>query len=246
MKTWITKKGTYVYRVLFGRSNVFLIKSGSRFLLIDTSWKHSRKKLIKKLDRLGCNQNNLVALVLTHVHFDHVQNAASIKEKYHPKIIIHQSEGDFLKNGDNILPAGTNKITRFLTDHFGEKVKPLCKYQGVVADVMIDEQLNLNDLGFKIDLIHTPGHSSGSLSVIVENEITVVGDTLFGVFKGSVFPPFSCEPKLMVGSWQKLLDSGCSLFLPAHGMARTKELLEREYKKFATERGIIDHICPGG
>ncbi len=232
MKSWITKNGTVIYRVLLGRSNCFLVERSSKFLLIDTSWKHSRQKLHMKLRIIGCNENNLVALILTHTHFDHAENASSVKRRYCTKIIVHQSEAELLRNGSNTLPAGTNKITRFLMKRFGAAARLLCKYEAVAGDIVVDEQLELRDLGFEAKVIHTPGHSAGSMSIIIDNEVAVVGDTMFGVYRGSVFPPFADDPKQLVESWGKLLDTDCTIFLPAHGTERTRTLLAREYDKY--------------
>ncbi|HQG66246.1 MAG TPA: hypothetical protein PLA32_10755, partial [Smithella sp.] len=69
-------------------------------------------------------------------------------------------------------------------------------------------------------------------SVILENEIAIVGDALFGVFRGSVIPPFAADEKLMAASWGKLLKTGCFVYLPAHGTARDREALERQYEKY--------------
>lgn len=232
MKSWITKKGTVIYRLLLGRSNCFLVKRDSKFLLIDTSWKHSRKKLYARLIHVGCNEENLVALILTHTHFDHTQNAANIKRRYAVPIIVHQSEAEFLRNGDNVLPAGSNRVTRFLIKRFGKLASSFCKYEAITGDILVDEQLELRNLGFEAKVLHTPGHSTGSISVIVDNEIAITGDTMFGVYRDSVFPPFADDPKQLVESWGKLLETDCSIFLPAHGTERTRTLLAREYDKY--------------
>jgi len=58
-----------------------------------------------------------------------------------------------------------------------------------------------------------------------------VGDTMFGIFPGSVFPPFAEDPRQLINSWGQLLDTGCSLFLPSHGSANTRELVQKEYHK---------------
>jgi glyoxylase-like metal-dependent hydrolase (beta-lactamase superfamily II) len=181
---------------------------------------------------MGCNEDNLTALILTHTHFDHAENAASIKHKFQARIIVQRNEGELLRNGDSMLPAGTNFITRFLMKRFGEAIRPLCKYEGVSGDILVDEQLELQELGFEAKVIHTPGHSTGSMSVIVDNEIALVGDTMFGIFKGSVYPPFADDPQKMIESWKKLLDSGCSKYLPAHGNGRTRTTLEKSYAKY--------------
>jgi hypothetical protein len=67
--------------------------------------------------------------------------------------------------------------------------------------------------------------------VIVNGELALVGDAMFGVFRNSIFPPFADDVPQMVKSWGKLLDTGCSLFLPSHGSANSRALVEREYTK---------------
>lgn len=77
--------------------------------------------------------------------------------------------------------------------------------------------------------IPTPGHTCGSVSLIVDGEIAVVGDAMVG--RRSIFPPFADDVPELVRSWQKLLDTGCGLFLPAHGRAKGRETLESSYHK---------------
>ncbi|MBN2339447.1 MAG: Zn-dependent hydrolase, partial [Acidobacteria bacterium] len=90
---------------------------------------------------------------------------------------------------------------------------------------------DLKDFGLNAYILHTPGHTSGSVSIIVEGEIALVGDAMFGILPGSVFPPFADDPGQLMASWGKLLDTGCSLFLPAHGSAIGRSLLQKEYHR---------------
>ena len=57
MQTWTAHNGYTISRIISGRSNVFLIdngaSTGSRFLLVDTSWKQAWGKLQSTLDRLA-------------------------------------------------------------------------------------------------------------------------------------------------------------------------------------------------
>jgi glyoxylase-like metal-dependent hydrolase (beta-lactamase superfamily II) len=69
------------------------------------------------------------------------------------------------------------------------------------------------------------------MSLIVDDEIALVGDCMFGVFKGSAFPPFALDVKQMIISWGKLLNTGCHLYLPSHGTADSRELVQRDYDK---------------
>ena len=75
------------------------------------------------------------------------------------------------------------------------------------------------------DIMHTPGHTSGSVSVIIDDEIALVGDTMFGIFRSSVFPPFADNIPELIRSWKSLLETECSLFLPSHGREKTREEL---------------------
>lgn len=232
MKTWTTKNNLTITRILSGRCNCFLISHHNRFLLVDTSRTNKWHVLQNRLEQLGLNANSIIAVILTHSHFDHAENAANLKAQLGAKVIIHRNEAEFLERGDNPAITGNNFITRRITD-LATKLKFLerVRFQPVTPDILVNEHYDLNELGFPGHLLHTPGHTPGSMSVIVDDEIAIVGDTMFGVFPGSVFPPYAENPGEMVRSWQRLLDSGCSLFLPAHGSERNREALRKEFEK---------------
>ena len=219
-----------IYQVLEGRSNSFLISKGNIHVLVDTGRINSWKNLEEKLDSM-LEGDRLSALVLTHTHFDHVENAANIKEKYKPTIIAHKSEVEYLGRGNTPLPEGTNFITRFIMK-LGKRMQSSYNYESVACDIMVDEKYDLNPLGINARIIHTPGHSPGSISVVVDDEIAVVGDILFGVFKWSVFPPFADDPEVMIDSWNKLLKTGSQIFLPGHGYERSRKLLQDQYDRY--------------
>lgn len=235
MKTWETKSGYKISRVLAGRSNVFLVAHGGKNILVDTSPGSRWKRLDEKLEDLGVER--LKALVLTHSHYDHAGNAARLQKLYGVPVIIHRSEAPFLAAGENIVPKGTRFPGRFLVDCWGKRFSRSIVLDPCRADILVDEGLRLDDLGFNAFILHTPGHSPGSISVIVDDEIAIVGDALFGVFPWSVMPPFAADAREMVASWGKLLQTKCRLFLPAHGSANSREQVLRDYHK----RGTHDH-----
>ena len=231
MKKWITKSGYIIYQVLSVRSNVFLISNGVNCILVDTSVKNKWGSLNKKISKLCEEGAALTSLILTHSHFDHVGNAASVKEKYGAKVIAHRNEAGNLSKGKTSLPKGTILLTKWF-DVFGEKAAQSVKYEPVKYDVLVDDRYDLNEMGFNAYIMHTPGHTEGSVSVIIDDEIAIVGDTMFGVFKGSVLPFFADNTKAMVNSWGKLLDTQCLQYLPSHGTANSRELLKKQYNKY--------------
>jgi hydroxyacylglutathione hydrolase len=229
MKTWSTSGKYNIIRVLSGRSNVFLLTNGNTNVLVDTSPGFMWDTLQHRLSKLGIDQIDL--LILTHSHFDHAGNAARIQEKYLARVIIHESEAQYLATGDNILPVGTNAFTKWIVKTFSDKFRSFARYQPCTTDLAVSSDFSLSGYGFNAMLMHTPGHTTGSMSLIIDNEIALVGDTLFGIFPRSVFPPFASDSDQLLTSWKKLLNTTCVLFLPSHGSANNRSLLEKEYHR---------------
>lgn len=229
MKTLVTKSGIRVIRILAGRSNVFLVVSGKTNIIIDTGISHSWKKLQRNLLRM--NITDVSYLVLTHTHFDHTQNAARLKEKYGLKVMVHETEAGYLASGNDNVPGGTTMISGFLVKKFARIFSKTFRYNTCEPDIIIDHFYDLTPAGIKGYVLHTPGHTDGSVSIIIDDEIAVVGDTMFGVFPGSVFPPFADDVPAMIRSWGELLKTNCRLFLPSHGSADSRELVVRDYNR---------------
>jgi hydroxyacylglutathione hydrolase len=227
MRIWITRGGCRITRVLFGRSNVFLLSNGKSRLLVDTGWKGDGKMLAKRLMRAGSPD----AVILTHTHFDHAGNAGILKEQFAPRFIVQELEKDFLESGDSPLPKGTRPWTRLIYSIGAERKQHWFHVQGVKADIAFGDRYDLSAFCFNGFVLHTPGHSAGSSCIVVDNEFALVGDTLIGVIPGSAFPPWGNDPAEIILSWKKLLFTGCQTFLPAHGFAISRQRLEKEYNR---------------
>lgn len=223
MNEWKTKNGTKITLLLGGRSNVFLLSHNKKHILIDTSPQRLFRKLNRRLVKMDIN--HIDYLILTHTHFDHTGNAFAIKRRYKAKVFVHKNEAGNLIKGQSTLPAGTNRFTRLITRLVPEKIAAGIKTESCDYDYTIDSSYDLSGLGFNAYIMHTPGHTSGSVSVIIDDEIALVGDTMFGIFRSSVFPPFADNIPELIRSWKSLLETECSLFLPSHGREKTREEL---------------------
>lgn len=235
-----THSGYKIIQLLSGRSNVFLLSNGKNNILIDCGVSRKGKTLYKRLKSL--NINRLDCLLLTHSHYDHTGNTTEIRNNYGAKVFIHRSEAAELSEGRFQMPKGTNFFTNLVIYNLGKLILPFLKFKKHKFDILIDDYYDLKEYGFKAYLMHTPGHSGGSVSIIVDDEIALVGDTMFGVFKWSVFPPYADSPKQMIESWGKLLKTNCKIFLASHGTFKSRELLEKCYekksRKFAPNKSV--------
>jgi glyoxylase-like metal-dependent hydrolase (beta-lactamase superfamily II) len=114
------------------------------------------------MDFLGKHDTEIDFIILTHEHFDHIAGVNALKQRYHCKLICSQecSEriGDPKKN-----------LSRYLTG---------LDYICGPADYTCEEIYHqLQWGGVTIRLINTPGHSSGSICVAIQNHL-FTGDTL--------------------------------------------------------------------
>ena len=223
MKIWETLGGCRIVRVLAGRSNVYLVDHPKMKILVDTSPTRKWRKLKSRLHRLGIEKFDF--LVLTHTHFDHVGNAQKIKEQFNAKVIVHRSETHLLSEAISKIPAGTNHVTRFLVNRLGKRASSIARFDSCQPDILVDLVFRFNEYGLNAYLLHTPGHTAGSISLIVDDEIAIVGDAMFGIFPHSIFPPFADDIKELKISWDKLLNTKCKLFLPAHGTGNSRKLV---------------------
>lgn len=186
MKKWNTKSGYKILQISGIRSNVFLLTNNVNNILVDTSISSEWNSIQKRLKKL--NVTNIDYLILTHAHIDHASNANRIKNKFNASVVIHKDEAEYLEKGDFIIPEGTNIFTKSIVNIIRKIIPPsFLKYEPCKPDIIFDSCYDLNDIGFNGYLLHTPGHTRGSISLIVDDEFAIVGDGLFGMFKTQFF-----------------------------------------------------------
>ncbi|MCB2207813.1 MAG: MBL fold metallo-hydrolase [Bacteroidetes bacterium] len=212
-----------------GVGHVYLVIAEKEFFLVDTGTKGNENKIVKAITSRGLNIEALKFIFLTHTHYDHAGCAAFLKEKSGAKIIIHESEADKLKAGFHRVPDGTNPLFKVIS-FMGKRVSKLYNvFQPVEPDIVFGNVLDLNMLGVNGRIIHTPGHTSGSSSLIFENN-AFVGDSLFNIMH-KIYPPFANDEAALLESWKKLLKQNAELYYPAHGKRLKKEVLLKAYKE---------------
>ena len=146
------------------QTNCYVLeKEDSTCLIFDPG--SEGEKLIEFLREKDLNP---VGIVLTHAHFDHIGAVDVIRDEYRIPVYVHKNEKDWLT---------TPSLN--LSEHM-----KVGKIQVQEADVLINEEQELTIGGFTFQVLETPGHSPGSITLyFAEAGIAVVGDALF---KGSI------------------------------------------------------------
>ncbi|MFO8066977.1 MAG: MBL fold metallo-hydrolase [Bacteroidales bacterium] len=225
----------HVYRINTGASNAYLIENGDKSILIDVGNKNKAEKILKAISDIGLEPASIAVIVLTHAHYDHVGSLPVLKERTGAKVIAHETDKDSLLAGYTDLPKGTNPFFQFIISLARTFFKNHGSFDPVEPDILINEKYDLSEFGVDAFIQTTPGHTAGSVSLILEGKHAFVGDTAFNIRRKSVYPPFANNEKELIQSWKVLLDTGVEYFWPGHGKMFTREKFLKTYQKVAGE-----------
>ncbi|MDD5093964.1 MAG: MBL fold metallo-hydrolase [Dehalococcoidia bacterium] len=218
-----------------GTSNAYIVTNGKQAILIDAGDRKKEQQIIDALRQAPVSPGNIQLIILTHAHFDHCGNSKALRDITGGRIVVHETEVEWLRNGFCKLPKGTNMVSKMLFVLGTIIGKRICEYPPVIPDIAIADKFDLKGYGIDGYILPTPGHTSGSLSVIIEDKHAFVGDTFFNVSEKTVYPPYADDQKELLRTWEKLFAVGCEAFYPGHGRPFTrdefeKNLLERKKK----------------
>lgn len=220
-----------VITIKTGSSNVYLIKNGKESVLIDAGNKNQGKKILKKMKVHGVDASDIALIVVTHSHYDHVGSLSYLKEKTGAVVLAHENEADNLQNGYLDLPDGTGFISRIIVWLGRTFLSSVGKFDPVNPDITINKRHEPEIEGLEFYVIPTPGHTNGSVSLILENTIAFVGDAAFNIMGRNIFPPFANDQKVLLESWETLLQTNIKYLYPGHGRPFKIEKLSNNYNR---------------
>ena len=162
--------------LLFRSVNVYAVR-GKRTVLVDTGTPGMADAILAGLAKLGVREEEIGLILLTHGHPDHAGSAAELKQRLGVPLAIHRDEAHWLR-------AGRSEGTPIPVRPLGYLLKPLVKpeFPACEPDILLEEGQRLDDYGLDARLLHTPGHSPGSLSFLFPNGDCIAGDVMAGGF----------------------------------------------------------------
>lgn len=226
-------------RIALGNVSCYLIHRPGEAILVDCGNPGSEEKILKTLGQQGLEPDMLRLLVLTHSHFDHAGSAGKLKEHTGCAIMIHLSEVERLRAGYSPIPPGTRWKARLLVGLGRIFARGLMKFPGAQPDLMVEDQTDLERFGFPGRVIHTPGHTHGSMVVLMEGGQLITGDTMFGLKSKQHFPPFAEDQAGLVKSWGKIREFQAKTCYPAHGFHFPFESFLAEYGSAVKRYGQV-------
>jgi len=165
-----------VIKIKLSFSNAYLIKD-KKSILVDAGSPNEADRILGAVQKAGVNPKDISLLLHTHGHFDHAGSTAELKRRLKIPVAVHINDVFMLREGRNgvIKPRNLEaKVIAALVPN---------SFEGSEPDIMIEKEMSLNDYGVDANVIFTPGHTKGSVSVLYNNE-AIIGDVLMGGWAG--------------------------------------------------------------
>lgn len=220
-----------IKKIILGFTNSYLLPGDNGYAMVDAGTVRQQGRFIRGLENLSIKPEQIKLIIITHAHFDHVGSLKDIKTRCNNcPVLIHPHEGELLSRAIVAIPPGASLLGKALSG-MGKMVKPLFKFPAVETELIYAESFTLHDYGIDARVIHTPGHTTGSLSVLTGDGIAMSGDLAVNFGLPGFFPPFAVEPEKICESWDLLLKSGAKAIFPGHGKSFSAEELAAEYAR---------------
>ncbi|MCL4489588.1 MAG: MBL fold metallo-hydrolase [Chloroflexi bacterium] len=171
-----------------GVANAHIIAGPKGVVVIDAGMPGHAQHILNAVHRLGRSPEDVRLILLTHGHIDHAGSALALKRLTRARIALHSADAALVATPDLKVPPGRGStfdaLARLLR-YFGWLV-PL---ETFAPDIWLDELDSLHDFGIDGRVIHTPGHTAGSVTLLLGDGTAFVGDAILNAVRVS-FPAF--------------------------------------------------------
>ena len=189
-------------------ANSYLIHSQNGAIIVDTGMPRNEARILDYAKGLGVEPSSISTIILTHPDPDHAGSVAKLKELTNAKVAIHEADAPRL--------SGEKKLKE-VKGALGLVFKVMgvfMKFNPVTPDVLLKDSDKIDG----VTIIHTPGHTEGSVSVYIPGEALLVGDALRTTKSGSLrLPRMTLDKERAKESIRKISELTYTCLLPGHG-----------------------------
>ncbi len=161
-----------VHHIKCKTDNCYIVESEGNSILVDTGSGEFYETVAKE-----CRKYNLRLIVLTHIHFDHAENAAKLSEEFDVPVAFNKSDEELFDDYD-AQPLMSYGLVGRIVLGLSLKVLRETKVRKPEKIVYISDGDDLSSYGIDAKVIALPGHTDGSIGVDVEEQSLLVGDAL--------------------------------------------------------------------
>jgi endoribonuclease LACTB2 len=188
-----------IVNVGYRSTNYWIISIGSSRILVDLGWPGTMGMMRTNLKRMDVPIEEIRYGLATHYHIDHAGLAQELKQAGIPLLVL-----DVQVDAIPLMKTWTKPQDQYVE---------ITLHDNFVASIS-DSRRVLGEIGIPGEIVHTPGHSNDSVSLVLDNGSAFIGDL--------THPDLAEERQAAVvsASWQLLRERGADRIYPAHGPIR--------------------------
>jgi glyoxylase-like metal-dependent hydrolase (beta-lactamase superfamily II) len=225
-------------------TNCYLLRADNGLVLIDTGYDWEWERFRVALRNTGADFGDIGYLVLTHHHDDHAGLIEQlIKETPRIRVVMSKRTRDLLPKGKNDRSHGGAYINKRINTLL--RVKSILDkrwthtfppYIAREDDIIVEGGTRLRGIGIGLDgkIIETPGHTSDSISVVLDDGDCIVGDAAANFLQSAGTKHciiYVEDLGQYYQSWNRIIEEGAKRIFPAHGKPfRANELKRNIYR----------------
>jgi ribonuclease/clavin/mitogillin len=189
-----------IVNVGYRSTNYWIVSAGTSRLPVDIGWPGTMGTMKARLKRTGVPISEIRYTLATHYHIDHAGLAEEFKREGVPLLVLQVQVAaipamkSWTKPWDNYVDIST---------------------EGNITISFQESRQLLHEIGLYGEILHTPGHSDDSVSLLLDDGSVFTGD----------LPPeaYSWGNPVVLESWRVLREMGATHVYPAHGPTRPIE-----------------------
>lgn len=188
-----------IVNVGYRSTNYWVVSASTSRLLVDLGWPGTMGMMRASLDRMDIPLNEIRYALATHYHIDHAGLAQELKQAGVPLLVL-----DAQVNAIPIMKTWTKP---------GDRYVDITTHDNVTISFSESRSL-LEGIGIPGEIVHTPGHSDDSVSLLLDDGSAFTGDLTPAAFAGER------EVEAVSASWRLLRERGATRVYPGHGPVR--------------------------
>lgn len=185
-----------IVNVGYRSTNFWVLSAGTSRLMVDLGWPGMFGALLANIERKDIPLREIRYGLATHYHIDHAGSAQELKQRGMRLIVTLEQQA--------AIPA--MKQWTKTTDNYLD----ITTHDNVIV-ALADSRAFLHDLGFAGEIVHTPGHSEDSVTLVLDTGAAFTGDLTMEAMVGME------DPEVVARSWQVLRDLGVTTIHGGHG-----------------------------
>jgi glyoxylase-like metal-dependent hydrolase (beta-lactamase superfamily II) len=191
-----------IVNVGYRSTNYWVVSVGTSRLLVDIGWPGTMGQMRANLERMDVPIEEIRYALATHYHIDHAGLAEEFKRAGVPLLVL-----DVQIQAIPLMKNWTKPQDNYME----------ITMSGNVTIPIAESRALLEGIGITAEILHTPGHSDDSVSLLLDDGSVFTGDLTPLRFVGLE------DPEVVSASWRTLKERGATQVYPAHGPIRNIE-----------------------